>query len=98
VIKMITNKLLKEVKKINEMSVKCQGNVSKNNEFLLNAMKEHASEIEELFKEKNPHYQKETADMIILALEFLNNNNVSPNEPIKIRLERFKQKIKESMK
>lgn len=95
---MITEKLMKEVKKINEMSVKCQGNVNKNNEFLLKTMKEHASEIEELFKENDPHYQKEAADMVILALELLNNNNVNPNEPIKIRLGKFKEKIRESMK
>ncbi|MCD6476912.1 MAG: hypothetical protein J7K26_01950 [Candidatus Aenigmarchaeota archaeon] len=92
---MITDELLQRVEEIENLSIKCQGSKEENNKFLLKAIKEHAQEIEELFNKNDTHYQKETADMIILCLEFLISNNVNPNDVINIRLNRFIEKIKE---
>jgi len=95
---MITNELIEKIKKIEKLSVQCQGDKERNNNFLLNTIKEHAEEIEELFNKNDTHYQKETADMIILCLEFLISNNIDPSDPIRIRLDRFVERINESMK
>lgn len=95
---MISDELIKRVEEIEKLSAECQGNNNNNNKFLLKTIKEHANEIEELFNKKDIHYQKETADMIILCLELLISNKVNPNDPIRIRLNRFLEKINQSMK
>jgi polysaccharide pyruvyl transferase WcaK-like protein len=95
---MISKELLKEVEKITGMSVRLQKSKKRNDRYVLKAMKEHAEEIAELFRKKDPHYANETADIIILALELLINNEVDPNIPIKRRLGRFKEKITEGAK
>jgi hypothetical protein len=94
---MISQKLLNKVKEITTMSIRLRKSKKDNNRYVLKAIKEHAEEIAELFEKKDLHYANETADIIILALEFLLNNGIDPNIPIKRRLGRVKERITEAM-
>ena len=95
---MITAELKERVKEIKEMSLKLQGSNEEDSKYILNAIVEHADEIRELFGKNDSHYVNETADMIILCIELLMTNNINPDDPIKLRLNRFVEKIAEASK
>ena len=60
---------------------------------LIELMKEHAGEIDELFRQDNPHYLTETGDLIILCMELLHENNQSIDEIMEKCFQRYENKL-----
>ncbi|MFH2138690.1 MAG: hypothetical protein ABII88_09295 [Candidatus Omnitrophota bacterium] len=63
------------------------------NEVLLELVREHAKEITELYKEKNPHYLTETGDLLILCLELLREAGMSADEIMEKCYQRYHKKL-----
>ena len=79
-----------KIQEITELS----SNVNKNHEEkLLEMMKDHVEEIEELYKEKNEHWAIETADLAVLCLELLLTENKDIDDVFTECLPRFDKKL-----
>ena len=61
---------------------------------ILNLIKEHIKEIEELYKKSNEHWTIETADLIILCYELLILENKDIDEVFNKCLPRYDIKLK----
>jgi len=61
---------------------------------ILEFIKEHVEEIEELYKERNEHWAIETADLIVLCYELLILENKDIDEVFEKCLPRFDKKLK----
>jgi len=61
---------------------------------ILEFIKEHVEEIEELYKENNEHWAIETADLIVLCYELLILENKDIDEVFNRCLPRFDKKLK----
>lgn len=80
-----------KLKEICELSNK----INKNDTHkILDMMKEHIEEIEELYNDKNVHWTIETADLIILCYELLIMENKDIDDVFKRCLPRFDVKLK----
>jgi len=64
------------------------------NKKILELIKEHVEEIEELYNENNEHWTIETADLIVLCYELLILENKDIDEVFKKCLPRFDIKLK----
>ena len=80
-----------KLKEITELSNKINKN---DNHKILEMMKEHVEEIEELYNEKNEHWAIETADLIILCYELLLMENKDIDDVFSRCLPRFDIKLK----
>ncbi|MBD3296640.1 MAG: hypothetical protein GF392_04670 [Candidatus Omnitrophica bacterium] len=60
---------------------------------LIEMIKEHALEIEELLELKDPHCAIETGDMIVLCLELLIEKGADPDEVMRECYKRFRYKL-----
>ena len=60
---------------------------------ILDMMKEHIEEVEELYKEKNEHWATETADLIVLCYELLLMENKDIDNVFTKCLPRFDRKL-----
>lgn len=76
---------------ITELSNKINKN---DNRKILEMMKEHVEEIEELFNDKNEHWAIETADLIVLCYELLLLENKDIDDVFDRCLPRFDVKLK----
>ena len=86
---------LKQIAKIHEMN---KERFSSNNElydFLMEQLQSHWIEVDDLKKERDPHYQKEVADLAILAKLLAMCEDVD-DSVFKERYKRFKEKIEEN--
>ena len=92
----INKKSLERIKNIHKLS-KLYNRKLKNNhkKRLLELMKEHIEEIEELAGKNNKHYLTETGDMIILCFELLIENNVSIDKTLLRCFKRYETKLTE---
>ena len=80
-----------KLKEITELSNKINKN---DNHKILEMMKEHVEEMEELYNEKNEHWAIETADLIVLCYELLIMENKDIDDVFKRCLPRFDVKLK----
>ncbi len=64
------------------------------NKKILELIKEHVEEIEELYNENNEHWTIETADLIVLCYELLILENKDIDEVFRKCLPRFDIKLK----
>ena len=62
--------------------------------MILEMMKEHVEEIEELYNDKNEHWTIETADLIVLCYELLLLENKNIDDVFNRCLPRFDVKLK----
>jgi len=80
-----------KLKEITELSKKINKNDTRK---ILDMMKDHVVEIEELHNEKNEHWTIETADLIVLCYELLIMENKDIDDVFKRCLPRFDVKLK----
>lgn len=93
--KSITDNFLMKLKQITRLS----SIINKNdNSKILDMIKEHIIEIEELFNHKNEHWSIETADLIILCYELLLLENKNIDEIFNKCLPRFDKKLNRLVK
>ena len=76
---------------ITELSKKINKN---DNHKILEMMKAHVEEIEELYNDKNEHWAIETADLIVLCYELLLLENKDVDDVFSRCLPRFDVKLK----
>ncbi len=90
----LTEHTICKVEEIHKMSVECNRhkNIS-HSQILLDMMRHHIEEIEELLKDNNSHYLIETGDLIVLCMELLLDNNVDLNDILNTCFQRFKKKL-----
>ena len=84
------NEFKDKLQEITELSKK----VNKNpRQKILDMMKEHTIEIEDLYNEKNDHWAVETADLIVLCFELLIMENMHIDNVFAECLPRFDKKL-----
>lgn len=89
--KTIYPELKAKLQEITELSNK----INKNDNYkILDMMKEHVKEIEELYNDKNEHWVTETADLIVLCYELLMLENKDIDDVFSKCLPRFDIKLK----
>jgi phosphoribosyl-ATP pyrophosphohydrolase len=80
--------------KLNEIT-KLSSKINRNDNYkILEMMKEHIEEIQELYDSKNEHWVIETADLIVLCYELLLLENMEIDEVFNRCLPRFDVKLK----
>ncbi|MBF0522326.1 MAG: hypothetical protein HQL24_04630 [Candidatus Omnitrophica bacterium] len=90
---------LDKIKKIHVLSRKLNGKTkSRHEKKLLDLMRKHIDEIEDLHKTKNAHFLVETGDLIILCFEILLENDCSIDETVELCFNRYNNKIKQLLK
>ncbi len=95
----IKKKSLERIKNIHKLS-RLYNRKLKNNhkKRLLELMKEHIEEIEELSKKNNKHYLTETGDLIILCFGVLLENNISIDKTLLQCFKRYEAKLPKLIK
>jgi len=91
----LQEKFIDKLKEITELSNKINKNDTRK---ILDLMKEHVEEIEELYNEKNEHWTIETADLIVLCYELLIMENKDIDDVFSRCLPRFDVKLKGLLK
>ncbi|MBF0483107.1 MAG: hypothetical protein HQL25_00210 [Candidatus Omnitrophica bacterium] len=92
---MIKNKSLARIKAIHQLSRQYNGKTKgAHQKKLLQLMREHIDEIEELAAAKNKHFLIETGDLIILCFELLLENRTEIDEVIVECFGRYEKKLK----
>ncbi len=93
---MLDSKDLARIHAIHALSQEYNDRVGvKHQERLLDLMKKHVVEIEELLAQRNPHGLVETGDLLILCFELLIENGRSIDEIIEICMGRYEKKLGE---
>ena len=87
----LQEKFIDKLKEITQLSNKINKNDTRK---ILDLMKEHVEEIEELYNDKNEHWTIETADLIILCYELLIMENKDIDDVFNRCLPRFDVKLK----
>ena len=80
-----------KLKEITELSNKINKN---DNRKILEMMKAHVKEIEELYNERNEHWTIETADLVVLCYELLLLENKDIDDVFSRCLPRFDVKLR----
>ena len=89
--KVLQKEFLYELQKITTLSEK----VNKNNQQkILEMIKEHSEEIDDLYKSKDEHWAVEIADLIILCFEMLVTKNKDIDFIFEKSIPRFHRKLK----
>lgn len=79
--KVIYGEALERIKNIHRLSQAYNGSEGNtHNNKLLELMRHHIDEIEELYKDHNPHYLTEVGDLMILCCEMLLENKESVDD------------------
>jgi len=89
--KTIHHKFEEKLNEITELSNKINKN---DKQKILEMMKEHIVEIEELYDDKNEHWAIETADLIVLCYELLLMEDKDIDDVFNRCLPRFDDKLK----
>ena len=87
----LTNEFEQQLKKLSYLSNKINHG---DNRRLLQLIKAHAKEIEELYHTNNEHWMIETADLIILCYELLILENKDMDKVFQECLPRYDKKFK----
>jgi phosphoribosyl-ATP pyrophosphohydrolase len=77
---MITEDFIGDIENITKLSLRLHGTKEKADDYTLNSMIEHASEIKELLRDGNPHWAIETGDLMIHCMRLLTANGHDLNE------------------
>lgn len=91
----LNNDFKTKLLEITELSKKINKN---DKQKILQMMKDHMLEIEELYNDKNEHWAIETADLIVLCYELLLMENKDIDDVFERCLPRFDIKLKGLMK
>jgi len=84
-----------KLKEITDLSSK----INKNDNYkIIEMMKEHSKEIEQLYTDNNEHWAVETADLIVLCFELLLMENNDIDDVFSRCLPRFDVKLKGLLK
>ena len=87
-------KALDQIKHIHEKSRTYNQKIEKvHQERLLELMRKHMGEIEDLAKQKDPHCLIETGDLLILCFELLLENKASIDEILLRCFDRYENKL-----
>ncbi len=87
---------LKRIQGIHQLSAKYNQLVHKpHQERLLELMRHHVDEIEDLARQGNEHYLVETGDLLILCCELLLEGKASVNGVTKTCFGRYEKKLQE---
>jgi len=90
----IKDKSLHRIKAIHNLSRKYNKRLSNNHTFkLLELIKEHAKEIQQLHKARDKHYLVETGDLIVLCFEVLLENNASIDKTLLKCFKRYEKRF-----
>lgn len=89
--KILQEEFKSKLKEITELSSRINKN---DNRKILEMMKAHVEEIEELYSDKNEHWAIETADLIVLCYELLLMQNKDIDDVFNTCLPRFDEKLK----
>lgn len=93
--KIVEKKALDRIKGIHQMSQKFNATVGKpHQERLLELMRKHVDEIEELAAAKDPHHLIEIGDLLILCFELLLEGKADIDEVILECFGRYERKLK----
>lgn len=98
---MISKKLIIKIKKINSLINKLDGSKEISNNYSFKSMREHISEIEELFLRKDEHWAAETSDLLIHCLLLLERNGYQKEkieELFEARFKKFEEKLLNQLK
>lgn len=92
--RVIQKDALQRVKEIHKLSEGYNKTLSANHSLkLIDLIKEHAQEIQQLHKEHNRHYLTETGDLIVLCFELLLENQASIDETMNKCFIRYETKL-----
>ena len=92
--KVLTNKPLLRIEAIHKLSQAYNKRLGNNHTLrLLKLAKEHAEEIQQLYKSKNKHYLVETGDLIILCFEVLLENKASIDKTLLKCFKRYEKRF-----
>lgn len=95
----IKEEALDRIKKIHAMSQVYNKKVGKkHNERLLELMRHHIDEIEELFERSDKHFLVETGDLAVLCFELLLENGVAIDEILLRCFDRYDNKLSDLLK
>ena len=90
---------LKRIKNIHRLSRLYNFRLKNNHKKqLLNLMKEHIKEIEELSRRNDEHYLTETGDLVILCFEMLLENKMSIDKTLLQCFKRYEKKLSRLLK
>jgi len=90
----IKKESLERVKNIHKLSRLYNKKLNNNHKKrLLQLMKEHVEEIEQLLQKSNRHYLTETGDLLILCFEMLLENRVSIDKTLLQCFKRYETKL-----
>lgn len=82
-----------EILDIHALSDKRNASGAAHADKLIEMIKKHALEIEELLELKDPHCSVETGDLIVLCLEMLIEKGADPDEVMRKCYKRFRDKL-----
>lgn len=85
----------KNIKEIHRLSRRYNGKKKEHAKVLLELLKKHVNEIEELYWDGNPHFAVEAGDLLILCHELLLEKRKDPNEIMTLCYGRYKKKLNE---
>jgi len=92
--KSLTAHAKSQIKTIHNFSKRYNKLLEKNHrKVLLTLIKDHAEEISQLHKAKDPHYIIETGDMLILCLELIKEGGYSINGILSKCYNRYHKKL-----
>jgi phosphoribosyl-ATP pyrophosphohydrolase len=91
--KTFTGYSISEILDIHALSVKRNASGCAHADKLMEMIKEHALEIEELLKAKDPHCCIETGDLAVLCLELLVEKGADPDKVMRNCYKRFRKKL-----
>ena len=95
----VEKKALGRIKNIHQLSLKFNEMVGKSHqERLLELMRKHVDELEELANKKDPHYLIETGDLLILCFELLLDGRMEIDEVTQECFGRYERKLSSLIK
>ncbi len=89
----ITNEAVESINKIIEISFELNNGKKERTSFVLESIKHHSDEINQLFSAKDPHWAVETGDLMIHCMEILLMYGFDLNEMFDKCSNRFENKI-----
>ena len=94
----ITEHAWEKIKEVHALSAEYNGRGRPHTEVLLELVKEHADEIEELYKAGDDHFAVEVGDLLMLCHELLLEAGKDADQIMEKCYGRYKNKLKELIK
>ena len=93
--KSLTDHARKHIKEIHALSACYNGKTEEHTGVLLELVKKHAKEIEQLHGSKDENFTVEVGDLLILCHELLLEHEKDPDQIMGVCYERYKKKLSE---